>query len=222
MISIEKFTFNPFQENSYILYDETKECVIIDPGCYSSEEKSTILKFISENNLKPVKLLNTHCHVDHIQGNHIIAKTFNLQLEAHKKEIPILDGSLAWGLQYGIRGDISPEITVFLNEGDTIKFGNSKLEIIFVPGHSPGHIAFISHKQKFVINGDVLFQGSFGRFDLPFGDVYVLSKSIQEKIFTLPDDYTVYAGHMGETTIGAEKMTNPILQYPISKPQENE
>ena len=219
MISIEKFTFNPFQENSYILYDETKECVVIDPGCYSSAEKSTMLKFISDNNLKPVKLLNTHCHVDHIQGNHIIAKTFNLQLEAHEKEIPILEGSPAWGLQYGITGDISPEITVFLNEGDTIKFGHSKLEIIFVPGHSPGHIAFISHKQKFVINGDVLFQGSFGRFDLPFGDVYVLSKSIQEKMFTLPDDYIVYAGHMGETTIGAEKMTNPILQYPTSKPQ---
>jgi glyoxylase-like metal-dependent hydrolase (beta-lactamase superfamily II) len=219
MISIEKFTFNPFQENSYILHDETKECVVIDPGCYSTEEKATILKFISDNDLKPVKLLNTHCHVDHIQGNHIIAKTFDLQLEANEKEIPILEGSPAWGLQYGITGDISPEITVFLNEGDTIEFGNSKLDIIFVPGHSPGHLAFISHEQKFVINGDVLFQGSFGRFDLPFGDAYVLSKSIQEKMFTLSDDYVVYAGHMGETTIGVEKLSNPILQYPTSKPQ---
>ena len=151
MISIKKFTFNPFQENSYILYDETKECVIIDPGCYSPTEKATLLNFISDNDLKPVKLLNTHCHVDHIQGNHIVSKTFNLQL----------------------------------------------------------------------INGDVLFQGSFGRFDLPFGDAYVLSKSIQNKIFSLPDDYIVYAGHMGETTIGAERNTNPILQYPTSKPQEN-
>jgi len=219
MISIEKFTFNPFQENSYILHDETKECVVIDPGCYSTEEKAIMLKFISDNDLKPVKLLNTHCHVDHIQGNHIIAKTFNLQLEANEKEIPILEGSPAWGLQYGITGDISPEISVFLNEGDTISFGNSKLDIIFVPGHSPGHLAFISHEQKFVINGDVLFQGSFGRFDLPFGDAYVLSKSIQEKMFTLPDDYVVYAGHMKETTIGEEKKTNPILQYPTSKPQ---
>lgn len=219
MISIEKFTFNPFQENSYILHDETKECVVIDPGCYSTEEKAIMLKFISDNDLKPVKLLNTHCHVDHIQGNHIIAKTFNLQLEANEKEIPILEGSPAWGLQYGITGDISPEISVFLNEGDTISFGNSKLDIIFVPGHSPGHLAFISHEQKFVINGDVLFQGSFGRFDLPFGDAYVLSKSIQEKMFTLPDDYVVYAGHMKETTIGEEKKTNPILQYPTSKSQ---
>ena len=109
MISIKKFTFNPFQENSYILYDETKECVIIDPGCYSPTEKSTLLNFISDNDLKPVKLLNTHCHVDHIQGNHIVSKTFNLQLEAHEKEIPVLEGSPAWGLQYGITGDISPD-----------------------------------------------------------------------------------------------------------------
>jgi|TARA_B110000261_G_C13083065_1_gene356690 glyoxylase-like metal-dependent hydrolase (beta-lactamase superfamily II) len=219
MISIEKFTFNPFQENTYILHDETKECIVIDPGCYSTEEKAIMLKFISDNGLKPVKLLNTHCHVDHIQGNHIIAKTFNLQLEANEKEIPILEGSPAWGLQYGIKGDISPEITVFLNEGDIVNFGNSKLDIIFAPGHSPGHLVFISHEQKFVINGDVLFQGGFGRFDLPFGDAYILSRSIHEKMFTLPDDYVVYAGHMGETTIGIEKKTNPILQYPTSKPQ---
>lgn len=219
MISIQKFTFNPFQENSYVLFDETKECVIIDPGCYTPEEKEALLNFIAENELKPVHLLNTHCHVDHIQGNHTIASTFNLKLEAHKLEIPILEGSPAWGLQYGIEGDLSPEIEVFLAEGDQVKFGNSTLDILWVPGHSPGHIVFISHEDKFVINGDVLFQGSFGRYDLPFGDPYVLSKSIQEKMFQLPDDYTVYAGHMGETKIGIEKVSNPILQYPTEEPK---
>lgn len=219
MISIQKFTFNPFQENSYVLFDETKECVVIDPGCYTAEEKQTLLNFISENDLKPVHLLNTHCHVDHIQGNYTVAKEFNLKLEAHKLEIPILEGSPAWGLQYGIEGDLSPEIEVFLEEGDQVKFGNSTLDILWVPGHAPGHIVFISHADKFVINGDVLFQGSFGRYDLPFGDAYVLSKSIQEKMFQLPDDYTVYAGHMGETTIGIEKTTNPILQIPTEEPK---
>lgn len=217
MISIKKFTFNPFQENSYILYDESKECVIIDPGCYTREEKDILLAFINENGLKPVRLLNTHCHVDHIQGNYTVAQEFDLKLEAHRLEIPILAGSAQWGEQYGIKGDISPEIEVFLDEGDQVKFGNSVLDILFVPGHSPGHIVFISHNDKFVINGDVLFQGSFGRYDLPMGNPYTLAKSIKEKMFNLPDDYTVYAGHMGETTIGIEKTTNPILQYPTEE-----
>ena len=218
MITIEKFTFNPFQENTYLLYDETKECVVIDPGCYGPEEKSHLVNFIKENGFKPVKLLNTHCHIDHIQGNYIISKEFNLKLEANKLEVPVLEQSPTWGLQYRIKGDLSPEIEVFLNEGDQVKFGNSILDVIFVPGHSPGHIAFISHEDKFIINGDVLFKGSFGRYDLPGGNVYTLSKSIQEKLFSLPDEYLVYAGHMGETTIGAEKNTNPILQYPKEAP----
>lgn len=218
MITIEKFTFNPFQENSYILFDETKECVIIDPGCYGPEEKAHLLKFIEENELIPVQLLNTHCHVDHIQGNYVIARDFDLKLAAHKLEVPVLAGSHDWGKQYGINGDLSPEIEIFLEEGDIVEFGKSQLEVIFVPGHSPGHVAFINHDQKFIINGDVLFQGSYGRYDLPGGNAYVLSNSIQTKLFTLPDDYTVYAGHMGETTIGAEKMSNPILQIPTQEP----
>ncbi len=217
MITIEKFTFNPFQENTYILFDETKECVVIDPGCYGPEEKAQLIQFINENELIPVQLLNTHCHVDHIQGNYVIARDFELKLAAHKLEVPILEGSPTWGAQYGIRGDLSPDIEIFLEEGDIVEFGNSQLEVIFVPGHSPGHIAFINHEQKFVINGDVLFKGSFGRYDLPGGNPYVLSRSIQTKLFKLPNDYTVYAGHMGETTIGEEKLTNPILQFPTEE-----
>lgn len=219
MITIEKFTFNPFQENTYILFDETKECVVIDPGCYGPDEKKILLSFIEDNGLIPVQLLNTHCHVDHIQGNYIIARDFELKLAAHKLEIPILEGSAEWGMQYGIRGDLSPAIEIFLEEGDIIEFGNSFVEVIFVPGHSPGHIAFVNHDEKFIINGDVLFKGSFGRYDLPGGDIYVLSHSIQTKLFCLADDYIVYAGHMGETTIGAEKLTNPILEFPTAEPK---
>ena len=220
MITIEKFTYNPFQENTYILYDETKECIIIDPGCFSKEEKVHLLSFIEDNQLKPVQLLNTHCHVDHIQGNYIISRDYNLKLAAHKFEIPILKNSPEWGyMQYGIKGDLSPEIELFLEENDIIEFGNSQLETIFLPGHSPGHIAFVNHDQKFVINGDVLFRGSYGRDDLPGGNIYDLSNSIQNKLFKFPDDYTVYAGHMGETTIGVEKRTNPIRQFPTSEPK---
>ena len=215
MITIKKFTFNPFQENTYILFDETKECVVIDPGCYDKNEKTNLINFIEEKELTPVQLLNTHCHIDHVLGNYIISSNYELKLAAHKLEVPVLEGSAYWGSQYGINGDLSPHIEIYLNEGDQIEFGNSKLEVIFVPGHSPGHIAFVNHDEKFIINGDVLFQGSYGRYDLPGGDLRTLAQSIQKKLFVLPDDYTVYAGHMGETTIGAEKKTNPILHFPL-------
>lgn len=215
MVFIEKFTFNPFKENTYILFDETKECLIIDPGCYTKDEKKQLLNFIEKNKLIPVQLLNTHCHIDHVLGNYIISNNYELKLAAHQLEVPVLEGSSYWGSQYGIKGDVSPGIDLYLNEGDYIEFGNSKLEVIFVPGHSPGHIAFVNHNEKFIINGDVLFEGSFGRYDLPGGDLTTLSRSIQKKLFALPDDYKVYAGHMGETSIGAEKKTNPILQFPF-------
>lgn len=213
MITIKKFTFNPFQENTYILFDETKECVIIDPGCYQQDEKYELLSFIKKNKLKPVHLLNTHCHIDHVLGNFIIANKYDLKLAAHRLEEPILEGCSLWGSQYGINGDLSPKIDIFIEEFDNIEFGNTKLEVIFIPGHSPGHVAFINHDQKFVINGDALFKGSFGRYDLPGGDLATLSRSIQTKIFTLPEDYKVYTGHMGDTTIGQEKKTNPILEF---------
>ena len=212
MIQIQGFAFNPFYENTYILFDETKECVIIDPGCYTSTEEKTLLKFISDNNLKPTHLLNTHCHIDHILGNGMIADKFKLKLEANKLEKPILQGSPLWGKQYGINCNPSPEIEIFLEEGDVVTFGNSKLDILFVPGHAPGHLAFVSHEDGFVIGGDVLFQMSVGRTDLPFGDVNTLVKSIKEKLFTLPDGYEVYAGHGEPTNIGFEKKNNPFVR----------
>lgn len=212
-MKIKKFTFNPFQENTYVLYDDSKECIVVDPGCETVSEEKQLSDFIEKEGLKPVRLINTHCHIDHILGNGFISKKYNLELEAHELEIPILANSPKWGEQYGIFCAPSPEITQFLKEGDLIEFGNTKLDILFVPGHSPGHIALIDHKGKNIINGDVLFQGSYGRVDLPMGNVNDLVHSITKKLFTLPDDYKVYAGHMGETTIGIEKQINPILQY---------
>ncbi len=212
MIQVQGITFNPFSENTYLLFDETKECVIIDPGCYEPEEERFLLKFIEENGLKPVRLLNTHCHIDHILGNYFVATKFNLKLEINKLELPILEGSPKWGKQYGINGKLSPEPEVFLKEGDVIEFGNSKLDILFVPGHAPGHLAFVSHQDQFVIGGDVLFQMGVGRTDLPFGDTDTLIKSIKEKLFTLPDSYEVYPGHGDSTSIGFEKKNNPYVR----------
>lgn len=214
MIQIKKLTFNPFQENTYVLYDETKECVIIDPGCYTKEEQQKLVSFISDNNLKPVKLINTHCHIDHVLGNNFVSQTYNLELGIHKDDLVTLNSVPTYCHLYGFEAyQLSPEPSYFLNEGDKIEFGNSVLDIIFCPGHAPGHVVFYNKKQQFVINGDVLFQGSFGRVDLPGGDFSTLKQSITTKMFALPDETVVYTGHGGETTIGTEKIYNPILSY---------
>ena len=211
MINIHFFTFNGFQENTYILFDETKECIIIDPGCYSNEEEQELVKFISENNLTPVKLLNTHCHIDHVLGNSFVANKYSIDLEMHEKDLPTLHATPEYGHTFGFNMAKSPEPTTLLKEGDVVKFGSSELDVLFTPGHSAGHIVFISHEQKFIINGDVLFQGSIGRTDLPGGDHNTLIESIKTKLLTLDDDFEVYTGHGSKTTIGYERNHNPFL-----------
>ncbi len=213
MSLVAKFTFNPFQENTYVLYDDTKECIIIDPGCFTQNEKDQLVRFIDEKNLKPVRLINTHCHLDHIFGNRFVAEKYNLELEIHKGEVPVLEAAPMVSANYGIPfPEPSPPASKFLEEGDIVKFGETELEVLFTPGHSPASISFFCKKDKYVIAGDVLFQGSIGRTDLPGGDFPTLISVIKEKLFPLGDDVKVYSGHMGMTTIGAEKKSNPFLQ----------
>jgi hydroxyacylglutathione hydrolase len=211
MIKIASFTFNPFEENTYLLFDETKECAIIDPGCHSVEEKQTLAQFIEAENLKPVKLLLTHSHIDHILGNNFVAGKYNLKPEVNELELPMLQNAKMIGQMYGIEVEPSPEPEIFLAEGNTVRFGNSELQVLFTPGHSRGSICFYNAEDKFVIAGDVLFNESIGRTDLPGGDYNTLIKSIREKLFNLPDDNKVYPGHGPATTIGHEKKHNPFL-----------
>ena len=211
MITIQGFTFNPFQENTYILYDETKDCVIIDPGCSNREEQNEMVEFIKEEGLKPVRLLNTHCHIDHVFGNSFIAKKYDLGLEIHKEDLQTLHSLPQVSHLYGLNAEESVEPSGFLAEGEQVKFGNSVLDIVFTPGHSPGSISFICREDKFVIGGDVLFYGSIGRTDLPGGDHKTLLRSIREKLFVLDDDFAVFSGHGQETAIGFEKKHNPFL-----------
>ena len=212
MTQITSFTFNDFQENTYIVFDETKECVIIDPGCYSPQEKDELAKFIDDMKLNPVKLLNTHCHIDHIFGNKFVADKYNLELETHKGEIIVLDFGKTYAQSYGYFAyEPSPEPTVFWNEGDTVSFGNTEMSVLFTPGHSPASICFYCEKEKFIVSGDVLFQGGIGRFDLPGGNRDTLMKSIIDKLMPLPDDVQVYSGHGPATTIGFERQHNPYL-----------
>ncbi len=211
MLHLKLFTFNPFYENTYILYDETKSCVIIDPGCYEAAEKRELFDFIITENLKPVRLLNTHCHIDHILGNKFVAESFGLKVEIHEFEHPLLKATIDYGSKYGIMVEESPEPLLSLREGEELTFGNSTLKIIFAPGHSPGSVCFYSEADGILIGGDVLFRESIGRTDFPASDSATLLRSIRNNLFILPDDTIVFPGHGQETTIGYEKKNNPFL-----------
>lgn len=205
-------TFNPFQENTYLLHDDTKECVVIDPGCYEKEEREELRQYIQENDLKVVRLLNTHCHIDHVLGNKFVADTYHVGLEIHRADEQTLRAVSAYAPSYGFQQYAGALPTAYLEEGDAVKFGNTELQVLFTPGHAPGHVVFYNGPEKICIGGDVLFQGSIGRTDLPGGDFDTLITSIKEKMFALPDDVTVYPGHGPETTIGYEKRHNPFLR----------
>lgn len=211
MMQIARFTFNPFQENTYVLYDETLDCVIIDPGCYDPEEKEELFNFIKTQKLKPVHLLNTHCHIDHVLGNKFVGDAFHLQPQIHELEEKLLAACLQYGQVYGIFMEASPTPITNLKEGATITFGNYQLEMIHAPGHSPGSICFWHKESDTLIGGDVLFSQSIGRTDLPGGDTQTLLQSIREKLFILPGKTIVYPGHGPETSIEFEKVNNPFL-----------
>lgn len=212
-MKLKSFTFNQFYENTFIVSDSTNNCIIVDPGCYSNDEKNILKKYIEDNNLNPVKLINTHCHIDHILGNKFVAKTWDLNLETHQNDIELLENSSEIAHVYGfIDYEKSPSTTQFLNEGDVLEFGNSKLKILYTPGHAPGHISLYSKEEKFIISGDVLFKNSIGRTDLPGGDFNVLIESIKTKILCLDDDTVVYCGHGPATTVGYERVNNQFLK----------
>jgi glyoxylase-like metal-dependent hydrolase (beta-lactamase superfamily II) len=211
MIQVRKFVFNPFQVNSFVLWDETKECIIIDPGCSHAMEQKELTDFISSQELKPVRLLNTHSHIDHIAGNVFVAEHYGLKLEAHMDGMPFIEHSKENAFIYGFEDFQTMIPEVHIQEGDTVRWGHSELQVIDTPGHASGSLCFISHVDKFVISGDVLFYQSIGRTDLPTGDYDELIRNISTKLLTLPPDYTVYAGHGPETTIGFEAHANPFL-----------
>lgn len=212
MIQIKKFTFNAFQENTYVLYDETSEAVIIDPGCYEKEEREQLIDFIKAKSLKVVSLINTHCHVDHVLGNSFVKSHFGVKLAIHPKEEATLKSVETYGPVYGFHNYQPSQADQYFEEGDTIKFGKSELEILFVPGHSAGHVVFYNKADKFCIGGDVLFYRSIGRYDLPGGDYQTLMKSIIEKMFALPGEMVIHPGHGPSTTVGDEKKYNPFFQ----------
>lgn len=211
MLHVKSFEFSPIQENTYVLYNDFHECVIIDPGCYFEEEENELAAFIDSKGLKPVKLLNTHCHLDHIFGNRFVAEKYGLKPSIHPNEKPLFDYAPTSGLMYNLPFDNYTGELIYINEHDSIELGADKLVSILTPGHSPGSLSFYAGQDGFVISGDALFKRSIGRTDLPGGNHLQLISSIREKLFVLPDDTIVYSGHGSSTTIGEEKQFNPFL-----------
>jgi len=211
MLQIQSFTFNPFSENTYLLYDDSNECVIIDPGCYDAAEENELATYIQTKKLNPVALLLTHCHIDHIFGNNFVFDKYALKPQIHGNEVMVLKAAMDYAQMFGLTMKESPEPIISLNDGGEFKFGNTTLKLILAPGHSPGSICFYHKESNLLIGGDVLFQMGIGRTDLPLGDSVALINSITEKLFPLPAETIVYPGHGPSTTIGYEKENNPFL-----------
>lgn len=210
-MKVKAFVFNSFQENTYLVYDDHKSCIIFDPGCNTADERAQLSNFILREELNPIALINTHCHIDHVLGNWFVHEKYGLKLQAHKGETPVLDSCTNISNLYGVPYTKSPDIEIFLDESDTLWLGHQSFKILFTPGHSPASICFYNETNKILIGGDVLFQRSIGRTDLPGGNFDVLARSIKEKIYTLPDDTMVFPGHGPSTTVGEEKKLNPFV-----------
>ncbi len=211
MIHIERMVFNSFGVNTYILWDETAECIIIDPANYSEEEDKIIESFIESHKLKPVLHLNTHCHIDHVLGSRFIREKYNIPFHTHREERTLLAKAPLMGEIFGFQIEALPEPDKTIEPNDFIRFGNSKLRAIHVPGHSPGSLTYYSESDGFAITGDALFAGSIGRTDLPGGDYDMLITSIRKNLFTLPPDTVIWPGHGDSSTIMKEIENNPFF-----------
>ncbi|MBN1463951.1 MAG: MBL fold metallo-hydrolase [Paludibacteraceae bacterium] len=209
---IKVFTFNPIQENTYVVYDDTRECVIIDAGCYTSQEKEQLTQFIERNKLDLKCVLNTHSHFDHVFGNAYLAEKYGVFPEGHQADEFLIENMLDSAKLFGFFSGVFPQkIAAYLNEGDMVQVGNMSFVILHVPGHSPGSVCFYEKKEGVLFTGDVLFEGSIGRTDLFGGNFATLINGITKKLLILPDQTVVYPGHGTTTTIANEKMHNPYL-----------
>ena len=213
MIQIKTFYFNDLRECTYVLWDETLECIIIDPGCYSSSERERLVKFIDSENLKPVKIVNTHGHFDHIMGNAFVATEWGIKTYIHPQDKPHLERAQKYSELFGYSIEQPPLDTIDIDDGDKITFGKSSVTVMHTPGHTRGGVSLYNIEEKFVITGDALFAGSIGRTDLPGGDYDQLMESLLGRLVKLGNDFKVYPGHGPVTTIGQELDTNPFLRY---------
>jgi hydroxyacylglutathione hydrolase len=210
-MEIYKLVFSPIEVNTYILADQSNDCAIIDCGCYDRAEFDDLVRFIENKKLKPVLLLNTHCHLDHVFGNRYMLERYSLKTLSGREDEINRKKAVQHAALFGLSIIEPPEPGGFITDGQKITFGSNELTALFVPGHSPGSIAFYSENEGCVFTGDALFAGSIGRTDLEGGDYDTLMSSIKNRLFVLPPSTVVYPGHGKQTTIERESMTNPFF-----------
>jgi glyoxylase-like metal-dependent hydrolase (beta-lactamase superfamily II) len=215
MITIREFTFNPFAEHTYVLWDDHGQAVIIDPGCYEKHEEQELADFISGHKLSVSALWNTHGHIDHVLGNAFVQQQYKVPFFVHALDVPTMRAVKTYASNYGFPKYTEATVDGHLEEGSPVYIGSTPLAVLFLPGHAPGHIGFYQPEEKFLIGGDVLFYHSIGRTDLPGGNHQTLIQSIQQQLFPLPDEVTVYPGHGPTTTLGEEKINNPYCALAI-------
>jgi len=211
MITVKKFVFNDFQENTFVLHDESGEGLIIDPGCNSTDETEELISYISDQGIKPVKVINTHAHIDHVLGVNSLVSHFSIPFLLHRLELPLIERSVEQAVMFGLDFQEAPIADAYVEDNEVIALGDSRLQVLHLPGHSPGGLGLYCEAQNFVVVGDVLFAGSIGRTDLPGGDYETLISSIKTRLLSLNDDCLVYSGHGPETNIGRERISNPFL-----------
>lgn len=212
MLQIQSFTFNPFQENTYLIINEQKLCWIVDPGMYDINETNTFFSYLSDNGLKPQSIINTHTHIDHIFGVSDVMKKYDIPFGINEKDSPVLNAAVASAMMFGLAFSNTPKPGFYIADNEVMKLGDDTIEVRFTPGHSPGSVSFYHAEGNWVIGGDVLFSGSIGRTDLPGGNFETLISSIKTQLLTLPEETVVYSGHGPATTVGDEKMYNPFLK----------
>ena len=218
MLKIAKLIFNPIQENTYILWDESGECIVVDAGNISAREDNRLVDFITEQGLKPVMAVNTHGHFDHLAGVEHLRRTFDVPFAMSSKDAFLLEAAPASARMFGI-GEIAAaaKIDVDLATLEELHFGNTTLKVIPTPGHTPGHVSLYNEEMGVVLTGDTLFRESIGRTDLPGGDYSWIMRSILDKLIVLGDEVKVYPGHGEETTIGHESLYNPFIVEVINE-----
>lgn len=209
-MEIKRVVFNPFRENTYLVWDATNEAIVIDAGNMSESENAMFKELISSLGVKPVMAVNTHGHFDHTQGVKWLKEEYGVEFACSSKDKFLIDAS-SGGVVYGLRCNEVPEIDVDLDSVDSVKFGDTELRIIKTPGHTPGHVVLFNEKERVLFTGDTLFKESIGRTDLPGGDYSWIMKSILEEVVPLGDDVVIYPGHEDSSTIGHETLYNPFI-----------
>ncbi len=211
MIQIHQLTFGPFSENTYLISDSDKNAIVVDPGMYYPEENARFFEYINNHQLSLNRMILTHAHLDHVFGVNWVNETYGLSPEVHLDDKVMYDNAVAVATQYGLQMKALVPPIVGLESGSSFEFGGVKFEVAHASGHSPGSVCFYCEAESILIAGDVIFQGSIGRTDLPGGDFDTLISSIRREVLTLPDDVSIYSGHGPITNVGRERITNPFL-----------